>query len=507
MQRIVGLILLGFAGLHAAEEEVVTLTDATFDEHINADTFHALVEFYAPWCGHCKQLAPEYEKAAAELKDQLTGVLLAKVDATAETELQKRFEVSSYPTLIWFEKGVRADFDGGRTAELIVEWVLSTIGPAFTMTDNPPEPEVGKPRVVLYSSFHLDGFENAAKALRHAASWYMVKVAGKRPEVTAGEVDEEGLSEMESVPGGVVPKVYVTHRGEEPIQLDIAAAEVAEKQVTNFVKYHSFPLFGKLDDATYAKYKEKGRGLIWALFSGDTADIVRDKGPMMGEIAKKFKAKYSMVYTDTSAFKETIEKMLGLTEASYPAIVVQKKAGDKMRFKHTGPMSGKAIAQFIESVEAGTAKPDLKSEAAPAEEANSEPVRIVVGSTLVDEVFSPTKDVLLAVYAPWCGHCQKLEPEFVKVAKSVKKQGLEDLIQLAKIDGSANDSPLESLDFSGFPTLYYVKAGSSEPTHTHTFTPYDGARTSKALWKWIKDNHSNPTLLKERIEKNKKREL
>lgn len=48
-------------------EHVVTLTIETFDEFIN-DKPIVLVEFFAPWCGHCKSLAPEYEKAAAELK-------------------------------------------------------------------------------------------------------------------------------------------------------------------------------------------------------------------------------------------------------------------------------------------------------------------------------------------------------------------------------------------------------------------------------------------------------
>jgi len=53
-----------------------------------------LVEFYAPWCGHCKKLAPEYEKAAKTLRSgDNKNVALAKVDTTAETELGSRFEI------------------------------------------------------------------------------------------------------------------------------------------------------------------------------------------------------------------------------------------------------------------------------------------------------------------------------------------------------------------------------------------------------------------------------
>jgi thiol-disulfide isomerase/thioredoxin len=57
-----------------------------FDEIINANS-HVLVEFYAPWCGHCKKLAPEYAAAAAELKTLGSAAVLAKVDADSEKEL------------------------------------------------------------------------------------------------------------------------------------------------------------------------------------------------------------------------------------------------------------------------------------------------------------------------------------------------------------------------------------------------------------------------------------
>merc|ERR1719217_605177 len=145
-------------------------------------------------------------------------------------------------------------------------------------------------------------------------------------------------------------------------------------------------------------------------------------------------------------------------------------------------MNAQAISQFIEDVDAGNIEPKLKSEAIPA--SNDEPVRVVVGSTLKSEVFTSDKDVMLEVYAPWCGHCKKLEPEYVKLAKKVKKEELTDLIVIAKIDGTANDSPVESIEWSGFPSIFFVKAGSSEPVL------YDGERTAKGLWKYIKKHSS-----------------
>ena len=59
----------------------------------------------APWCGHCKELAPEYSKAAALLAAESAVVTLAKVDGPAEPELTKEFEVVGYPTLKFFQNG------------------------------------------------------------------------------------------------------------------------------------------------------------------------------------------------------------------------------------------------------------------------------------------------------------------------------------------------------------------------------------------------------------------
>jgi protein disulfide-isomerase A1 len=73
-----------------------------------AEHSHLLVEFYAPWCGHCQQLAPEYAKAAQSLAaGGHDHVRLAKVDATAQSALAERFSIQGFPTLFWFKHGAQ----------------------------------------------------------------------------------------------------------------------------------------------------------------------------------------------------------------------------------------------------------------------------------------------------------------------------------------------------------------------------------------------------------------
>ena len=87
------LLLLSAAA--RAASDVIDLTKSSFDSEVNGEKL-ALVEFFAPWCGHCKSLAPHYEEAATELKNK-HGIKVMKVDCTEQQDLCQEQGIKGYP--------------------------------------------------------------------------------------------------------------------------------------------------------------------------------------------------------------------------------------------------------------------------------------------------------------------------------------------------------------------------------------------------------------------------
>jgi protein disulfide-isomerase A6 len=128
---LVKTFLLGaLAATVAAKSAVLDLIPDNFDKVVLKSGKPTLVEFFAPWCGHCKTLAPVYEELASAFEHASDKVQIAKVDADAERSLGKRFGVQGFPTLKFFDgkSDKPVDYKSGRDLESLSAYITEKTG-------------------------------------------------------------------------------------------------------------------------------------------------------------------------------------------------------------------------------------------------------------------------------------------------------------------------------------------------------------------------------------------
>lgn len=177
----------GFANLTAIDvaplattddetSDVVVLSDATFDTTTNAMSSRGktwFVEFYAPWCGHCKAIASTWEDVARELKAKMH---VAKLDCVANKNTSERFDIPGFPTLLLFRGGKYWKYDGTlRTKEAFIEWALQD----FSKKEGAPvPPPVGQPPPAPTFVDQLYGATSAFTAMWEYNQWAVLGLFG-----------------------------------------------------------------------------------------------------------------------------------------------------------------------------------------------------------------------------------------------------------------------------------------------------------------------------------------
>jgi len=119
-----------------AESDVIVLTDTNFAEQTANGEW--VLEFYAPWCGFCKSLAPTYEELATSLKPD--NINVAKIDCTVEKQLMKRFGIRGFPTIKFLSSSTNqvAEYKGSRTLESMKNFAKGEWKDSDSIEEIPP---------------------------------------------------------------------------------------------------------------------------------------------------------------------------------------------------------------------------------------------------------------------------------------------------------------------------------------------------------------------------------
>jgi len=478
-------IILGVA----SASDVLELTDSNFKDGVK-DAEIMLVEFYAPWCGHCKKLAPEYEIAATKLLKNDPPIPIAKVDCVGEgKDSCSKHGVSGYPTLKIFRGGeFSQEYDGPRDAAGIVSYMKKNAGPSSVeLRDSEHlEKKLDDAEDILIVGF----FTPSSKRLQ---ANFLKAADQKRNDFAFSHTTDEAVMEKAGHKDVIVlyrPK-HMHAKFEDPhVVLSDENANVND--IAAFIKEKEAGLVGQLKPANDESFK---RPLIVVYYQVDWKKNLKGSRywrNRVARVAKKF-THISFAIAAKSDFSGKMSEWGWKDDESVNAVAFCAK---KKTYKMTAEFSVANLEQFVTDFDANKIEPYIKSEEVPAD--NSGPVKVVVGKTFDDIVNDPTKDVLIEFYAPWCGHCKSLAPKYDELGAKLKDNT--DIV-IAKMDATLNDPPA-NFAVSGFPTLYWAPMGNKENP-----VKYQGGREVDDFVKYIQKHATNPVQLKSKKKKKKKTEL
>ncbi|XVF36934.1 hypothetical protein REPUB_Repub19eG0101800 [Reevesia pubescens] len=453
-----------------SKEFVLTLDHSNFTDIVSKHDF-IVVEFYAPWCGHCKNLAPEYEKAASILSKHDPPIFLAKVDANEEAnkDLANQYEVKGYPTLKILRNGGKnaQEYQGPREADGIVDYLKKQSGPASAEIKSAEDASnlIDDKKIVVvgvfpkFSGLEFESYIALAEKLRSDYEF-------------CHTLDAKHLPRGESSVTGPVVRLF------KPFdELFVDFKDFHVEALEKFVEESSIPVVTLFNgDQSNHPFVIKfynsanAKAMLFSNLSSESVDSLKSK---YREVAEQYKGQGISFLLGDLEVSQGAFQYFGVQESQAPLIIIQNNDGKKYLKAN---VEADHIAPWVKDYKEGKVPPYVKSEPIPEE--NNEPVKVVVADTLEEIVYKSGKNVLLEFYAPWCGHCKKLAPILDEVAVHYEKDA--DVL-IAKLDATANDIADENFDIKGYPTIYFRTANGN-------VTPYEGDRTKEDIIDFIEKN-------------------
>jgi len=435
MSRLFLFAVLLLAGI-AIASDVVVLTEANFDETINSNE-HVFVEFFAPWCGHCKTLAPIYEEVATELKGR---IIIASVDGTENQGLMTRFGISGFPTLKFFVNGNAIDYNAGRTKKDIIGWIDKKIAPVVLIksADELAKFVDGVKAAVAFVSSESSEEYNQFKQVALTFDSYKFGV------VVSDEV--RGSNQLNSV------KLYR--------QFDevLTSTEINSIALSGWIAEFGFPLVDEFNTESFQRTQAKFNVIVFAIFDvASSTESRKELTDLLTTLSKEYNSKgIGFMVSDTKALRADA---LGASGKFLPTLVAyntKKTAGlkipDMFAWHEPNPINAESARAWVEQILDGTVTAFRKSQ--PIPESNNGPVKVLVAKNF-DEIVKG-KNALIEFYAPWCGHCKKLEPIYEELGKAF--EGVNDLV-IAKMDTTENWTDYQ---VQGFPTIVLYKKNGTK---------------------------------------------
>ena len=382
------------------EDGVWVLNSTSLPKAIDSQP-NLLVEFYAPWCDHCKEFAPEYSKAAKQLKPN--KIRIAKIDGSENRDLLAKYNITGYPTLIYFSNGRHSEYTGVRTAEGVVDWLLKRQKNVIRQI-NPSE---NIEEVIQTNRISVIFFGKSSSSERGIFEFSAISVEG----MDFYETEEDSESDRYNItqPGVMVIKDSTQIRYDQGFStLDLTRFLEKLKPV----KVHVF------NDETIKLIFDYQSTTFFFLRREADKDLYQKS---LEILANTYRDLLFFTATDISSGENSLKlaSALGVAPDLQPLAVIVDFKDAFNKYKSQGTTL-EELEEFIKAYSNKELAPYFKSEPTPEEEFEMG-VKVLTGKSYMQEISDPEKDVLVLYYTPDHPKCKEFLPMYEKLAKETRK--------------------------------------------------------------------------------------
>ncbi|KAK8642971.1 hypothetical protein V6N13_012291 [Hibiscus sabdariffa] len=324
---------------------VLELDESNFDSAIASFDF-ILVDFYAPWCGHCKRLAPQLDKVAPILAGLKDPIAIAKVDADKFATLARKYEIDGFPTLKLFIHGVPVDYGGPRKPDLLVLYLKKYVAPDVSILGSDSAIsdflEAAGTHFPLYIGFGLNETVISHLAIEYKKmAWFSVAKDFSEDAMVLYDFDK-------------VPALVVLHPNYN--EQSVFYGPFEDEFLGDFIKQNLLPLAVPMNYETLGQLRYDDRKIVLTIMENE-------KGEKSQKLIKLLKAAASanrdlvFGYVGVKQWKEFADTFGASKNKNFPKLIIWN--GDEEYFSVIGSESlddedqGSQISRFLEGYREG----------------------------------------------------------------------------------------------------------------------------------------------------------
>lgn len=342
----------------------VVLTEKNFEQEVLDSDSLWIVEFYAPWCGHCKHLAPTYDKAADKVSSK--GLMkMGKIDATEETSLAKRYGVKGYPTLKYLRDGELHKYTGERTVDGFVEFAekmnaepITEITTKYVLSKFQMKKDV---TYIYGPGKDMEGFEKKSTYQVYSDVAYKLQADEYFAVAKTDEMQKKAVKTLKS-------KAYIARleRGEAP---QFFQGDMTENEIISWIDDTKHPTVIELSAKNFYDSAHAGKMLVTLVLNpkhnnkqqlNELTKLARKsaKNPLEPHVQERFL--YGWI--DGVEHKKFV-KQYGITEKNLPSAIIFD-APNKLHFKNVDVRVENALSHYLKAIALGDEDPIAEGYAA-----------------------------------------------------------------------------------------------------------------------------------------------